>query len=220
MVIFLGIAVVIMPVDSACGGPGDIPCPGHTAYPGPGAYPGSSQAVEALQPEQYLPYVESYGDSNLIVNGGLEDWFSVTDLVEWVESGAVNQDSDAHSGMYAVKLTYTGRQASIYQAVRGLSGSNVYTLSGYCKSQNGQECRYSIYDVSNSGLIVAEAKFGTTGQWERFEYIFTTAPNTTHIIVEFLGGHSNGAVLFDDLSLVLSTPPTPTPPPPPPSPTP
>lgn len=57
-IVALAIAVIILAVanvESACGSPGDIPCPGNTPEP----YPGPAEIENLLKFKTWLPFLSS-----------------------------------------------------------------------------------------------------------------------------------------------------------------
>jgi hypothetical protein len=166
---------------------------------------GQTYNTETMAPGDLL-IGDNSGSVELVTDGGLENWDDANTLTSWANTGtgALNRESTkVRSGTYSAKLTYSSGQASFAQTI-STSFSTTYTLQGYGRSEGAQQCRYSVYDVTNTSFLVAESTFGNAAAdvWERFEFNFTTASNTASIIIEFLSGNSAGVVYFDDISMV------------------
>lgn len=135
--------------------------------------------------------------SELVTDGGLENWDSATDLTDWIEgtggSSTVQQSTDKNDGTYAAELTIdsSNTQASIVQSVP-TEANNYYEVSAFVKQTVGAPT-VRITFVNNFN-------FPITSTFSQYRYTARVTSTSTAVA---LTRHSSASTtfIFDTVSV-------------------
>lgn len=136
--------------------------------------------------------------SNIIVNGGFEDWASATDLSNWTEqlsgSSTINRDdTTVHSGNYAMRIDKdaSGSGAFIYGGVP-LNAGTWYLTSIWMKCTN-------IANVQVRGATGVSRYFNPDATFR--EYVIAERATTSSITALISGGTTaSTSIYYDDFA--------------------
>ena len=95
-------------------------------------------------------------------------------------------------------INATAEGQRINQAIT-VSASTQYTFSFYAKKGTMVTPRYSVYDLSNGALIIAQVDYSNlvnTSTWSRVTATFTTPSGCTSIFVYPINGASTGTIFL------------------------
>lgn len=127
---------------------------------------------------------------------------NATDVNQWTASNASHEIEASGRYHTAVKITATDNSGKIYYTVTGLTASTNYALLFYYKNTAGDTAQYAIYDVSNSGDIVAATDLANSTSWSSWQKInFTTPAGCTSIRIDLIAKSNGDIVWFDSVAL-------------------
>ncbi len=156
----------------------------------------------------------------IVVDGGLENWLSASNLTSWTEGGGtstINQDgADKHGGSYSCRIDVeAGGTSKIVRQTETLSGLSRYKLSFWYKTEAGKTSSFSFYPVTaTTSRLQLDGTWANTSfvalptatAWTQISIIFT-APISDSYYLYF--GHWSGvsvaagsSLWFDDFSLL------------------
>jgi len=154
-----------------------------------------------------------------LIDGGLEDWASATNLTSWIEgvvgTSTVNRDAaEVHGGLYSVRLDISAGNdyAAIQQSDVPLKRPLNYCLSGWYKTEAGKTAQLELINSGVADIYLKEDGTWTTDvtfihlaaatTWTYFAYYFTPHPSYTLYNVAFLRySAASSSIWFDDLSI-------------------
>ena len=146
-------------------------------------------------------------DTNLLTNPGFETAGAGGDDVfgTWTEAkwGGVIADEGTivHGGSHAAKLTNGTPYPTLQQTNITVIAEKNYRFSFWTRGDGSNPGKYFIYDVSNSGYIVASSTGITGTTYTQVVFDFVTPASCVLVNVGFQAPNAGSVVYFDDSSL-------------------
>lgn len=133
--------------------------------------------------------------TNLLTNGGFESG-TLSDWSNWPSGAAVS--TAARTGTYSASLTGSG--SGIYRTVTGLLPNTTYTLTGWLKSDAGQQ---GYLYVKSFGAAELRSTVATAQSYGQYSVTFTTGASNTSAELGLWRdtGSGTGSVFVDDVTL-------------------
>lgn len=153
--------------------------------------------------------------TNLLTNGGFEDWVSDSEAVDWkstnsASNGSVSKSAEARSGAASLLLKGATQNKRLASKEMNLKAGD-YTFTFYVKAPKGGEAAtarpgHTVVPASGS-LGGDDYKYGnyvndvTDADWIKVEQVFTLNAQTTVNMVVMNGKKPGKDFLIDDASL-------------------
>ena len=155
----------------------------------------------AVVETQEQPVVE-----NLLLNGDFEkvsdSVFYAWNLKNGGDARYEIEESDVHSGTYALKLTHaTANDDHRYNLDFAIKPSTTYTISFWAKGVTGNDSLAIKTNEYNSagGLRYYSHATKPSEDWVKYEYTYTTVSNATYLRLHL---RVVGTILLDDIAVV------------------
>jgi hypothetical protein len=144
------------------------------------------------------------GISELLEDGGMEDWRQPAMLNDWriygKGSSLVQEASIKKAGAYSAKVTRAGDQTGLYQITEVPADTNTYVLSGWVYQEKGAANRggfiISFADGANASVYHSGAATG-------WEYLTVSAVNNNknRLDATCVNYNTDGDVYFDEVTM-------------------
>lgn len=154
-------------------------------------------------------YVEG---ADILIDGGLENWLSESNLTSWTEdlsgSGTVSREgTEKRSGTYSAKLSLTSPGYSgFYQNLPRIVPGKRYRMSLWYKGTVGADLFIAFAENSWAHYIVS-ANRACTGSWQLFTVDFDGLEGYSDYVFYLNNSNTNNSDIYvDDMSLKPLTP--------------
>lgn len=141
--------------------------------------------------------------AEMVTDGAMDDW-TTDDLDSWSESDcdAAEETSSPYGGSgSSAKVTASDSNGFIYQQI-GVTAGEEYRLQFAYKNTSGDTASYAVYDVSNSGDILAQTDLPSLTSWsDLIEYEFAAPTGCSSIYIKFFAKANTDIVWFDAVTL-------------------
>lgn len=156
-----------------------------------------SVALLALESSS-VEIVEIDEDDDLVTNG--QAWTDATGTTQPTGWDKVGTPTDFTIDSTALQITVDDTSEGISQTIT-VAESTEYQLVGIYKNTAGDLAQYAVYDVSNSGDILATTDLASATDFSTLSYVFTTPSGCTSVKISLLAKTSGDIVWFDSIVL-------------------
>jgi hypothetical protein len=157
------------------------------------------------------------GNVNILVDGGLENWDSDTDLTSWTEyklgTTTINKDgADKHGGSFSCRFDIDSSNNGCWISQSfSLVPLSQYQLSFWYKSAVGKYLGVGLLDSTETVQIDSNGTWGTTGivldsaTWAKFTVSFVAHADYTNYMI-FIQDYNatSSSIWIDDVAIVGS----------------